>query len=70
MKSTHNETVRLKKLANTLNQALAKLDERGTDSTVSKAMSIVFVGFETALNGKEIAPDALYRIAVQRDQRC
>jgi|GEM_PF-3142412 len=66
MKLTRNEAAKLEKLGNTLTQALAKLDERGTDATVTKAMSIVFSGFKSALNGKEISADKLHRFAVRK----
>jgi hypothetical protein len=69
MKLNHKEVARLEKLGNTLNQALAKLDERGTNRTVSQAMSIVFTGFESVLNGKKISSDRLHRFAMRKTSK-
>ena len=68
MKLTRNEAARLEKLGNSLMQGLAKLDERGTDATVSKAMTVVFAGFRAALNGKEISASGLHRFAIQKSK--
>jgi hypothetical protein len=64
MKLTPDEVQKFQRLENLLNSALVKLDERGTDETVSKAMSIVYTGFESVLNGKELSPNQLYREAI------
>ena len=64
MKLTPDEVQKFQRLENLLNSALVKLDERGTDETVSKAMSIVYTAFKNVLDGKEISPNQLHREAI------
>ncbi|MGR3176505.1 MAG: hypothetical protein ACUZ8E_00425 [Candidatus Anammoxibacter sp.] len=53
------------KVGDVLMSAIAKLDERGTDETVSKAMSIVYSVINEKINGKELTADEAYKICNQ-----
>ena len=66
MNLTRNETRKFQELANLLSCALAELDPRGTDETVSNAMRVVHGGFESALSGKKVSSKQLYHTAIRR----
>ncbi|MBS1257180.1 MAG: hypothetical protein MAG551_00216 [Candidatus Scalindua arabica] len=52
MENCEREKRDLRKLRHKIINALIKLDEKGTNETVSKAMGIVSTGFESAIAGK------------------
>jgi hypothetical protein len=52
-------------LESVLMSALAKLDERGTDDSVTKAMSIVSATFEALSKGKRLTADKAYRMGIK-----
>ena len=56
----------LRMIRHELMNALLKLDEKGTNETVSKAMSIVSTGFESAIEGKNWTGDDLFIIGIER----
>lgn len=47
--------------------ALAKLDERGTNDSVSKAMSIVFATLNAMSEGRLLTAEEAYKMGNQQD---
>lgn len=64
-KSCQMDKLTATKLENVLRCALAKLDERGTDDSVTKAMSIVSATFEALSKGRHLTADEAYNRGVQ-----
>jgi hypothetical protein len=60
------EKIVLRKLRFELINALSKLDEKGTDETVSKAMSIVATAFESVIERKSLTSEEMYDIGCER----
>ena len=56
----------LRTLRHEIMNALLKLDEKGTNETVSKTMGIVSTGFESAIEGKNWTCDELFIIGTER----
>ncbi len=52
-------------LESVLMSALAKLDERGTDESVSRAMSIVSTTIAILSKGKRLTADKAYRMGIK-----
>lgn len=65
MRLTKNKRANLSQIGGVLMAALAKLDERGTDETVSKAMSIVYTTIKSVERGKILNPDMAYNLALK-----
>lgn len=56
MNLNKNEKVRLGRVGGTLIAAITKLDERGMDETVSRALSIVHTVIASSIRGKIPSP--------------
>ena len=55
----------IRELESVLRIALTKLDERGTNDSVSKAMSIVSVTLNEMSNGRLLTPENAYKIGIK-----
>ncbi len=55
----------IRELESVLRIALTKLDERGTNDSVSKAMSIVSVTLNEMSNGRLLTPEKAYKIGIK-----
>lgn len=66
MENSEREKRVLRKLRHKIINALIKLDEKGTNETVSKAMGIVSTGFESAIEGKNWTGEEFYTIGTRR----
>lgn len=51
-------------LSVTILTALAKLDQKGTDESITRAMAIVFEGFRLDAAKKKFSPDELFESAL------
>lgn len=61
-----HKTKKRSNLPSTILAALAKLDQRGTDETVSRAMAIVFEAFRLAVTRRSFTSDSLFSSAGRR----
>jgi len=68
MKLTKNERALVAKTCGVIRAALTKLDERGTDDTVTEAMTVVFAISESARRGTFLSPENAYRRAMKARQ--
>lgn len=66
MENRDNQKKVLRQLRHKIINALIKLDEKGTNETVSKAMGIISVGFESAIEGKNWTGEEFYIIGTER----
>ncbi len=57
---------KIKQIEATINLALSKLDERGTNEIVTQAIIIVQEAFDRCRNNASLCPDEIYNVAIMQ----